>query len=49
MSYSVDTSALTEGWVRLYPLTVFPTLWHQMDSLIRKQRLMAVDEVLHEL
>jgi hypothetical protein len=45
----VDTSALTEGWVRLYPPAVFPTLWDKIDSLIRKKRLMAVDEVLHEL
>jgi hypothetical protein len=49
MSYSVDTSALTEGWVRLYPPAVFPSLWQKMDALIRKSRLMAVDEVLREL
>lgn len=49
MSYSVDTSALTEAWVRSYPPDVFPSLWHHLEELVKKRRLLAVDEVLHEL
>jgi Zn-dependent peptidase ImmA (M78 family) len=48
-SYSIDTSALIEAWVRSYPLDVFPTLWKQIEQLIRNGRLTAIDEVLREL
>jgi hypothetical protein len=49
VSYSVDTSALMEAWVRSYPPDVFPTLWSRLDGLIRAGRLLASDEVLREL
>ncbi|MHB1033051.1 MAG: DUF4411 family protein [Pirellulales bacterium] len=49
MSYSVDTSALLEAWVRHYPPDVFPTLWEQIEGLIGDGRLLAIDEVLREL
>ena len=49
MSYSIDTSALLEAWVRHYPPDVFPTLWEQIEKLIGDGRLLAIDEVLREL
>ena len=49
MSYSVDTSALLDAWVRYYPPDVFETLWKQLDSLVAKGRLLAIDEVRREL
>jgi len=49
VSYSVDTSALIDLWVRYYPPDVFDTLWKHLDDLVRKGRLLAVDEVRREL
>jgi len=49
VSYSIDTSALLEAWVRHYPPDVFPTLWQQIEKLISDGRLLAIDEVLREL
>ena len=49
MSYCVDTSALLDAWVRYYPPDVFETLWKQLDSLVAKGRLVAIDEVRREL
>jgi hypothetical protein len=45
----VDTSALLDAWVRYYPPDVFETLWKQLDSLVAKGRLLAIDEVRREL
>ncbi|MET0012051.1 MAG: DUF4411 family protein [Sedimenticola sp.] len=48
--YSIDTSALIEGWLRAYPPDTFPTLWEQhIDGLIQSGRLKASDEVLEEI
>lgn len=49
MSYSVDTSALLDAWVRYYPPDVFGTLWGQLDDLVEKGRLFSIDEVRREL
>lgn len=49
MKYSIDTSALLEGWVRHYPMDVFPSLWDRLDGLIVAGELRASEEVLHEL
>ena len=49
MSYSVDTSALLDAWVRYYPPDVFDTLWQRLDGLVSGGRLLAIDEVRREL
>jgi len=49
VSYSVDTSALLDAWVRYYPPDVFGTLWTRFDELIDAGRLLAIDEVRREL
>lgn len=49
MSYSVDTSAFLDAWVRYYPLDVFPGMWQQMDRAAKNGTLLASDEVLREL
>jgi hypothetical protein len=49
MKYSVDTSILIEGWRRLYPPDVLPSLWDALDDLIRSEELRASEEVLHDL
>ncbi len=49
MHYSLDTSAILDGWNRHYPPDVFPSLWDKLDELIDKGEIRAVDEVLHEL
>jgi Domain of unknown function (DUF4411) len=47
--YSVDTSALIEGWVRAYPIEVFPKLWSAVEKIIAEGRLIASVQVRHEL
>jgi len=49
VSYSVDTSALLDAWVRYYPPDVFDTLWKHIDVLIDESRLCVIDEVRREL
>lgn len=49
MEYSIDTSAILDGWRRYYPPDVFPPLWNRIEGLIAKGQLVAVEEVLHEL
>ncbi len=49
MSYSVDTSALLDAWVRYYPPDVFDTLWSRLDGLVVRGHLLAIDEVQREL
>jgi hypothetical protein len=45
----VDTSALIQARVELYPPDVFTTLWNYFEKLIDDGRLLATDEVLREL
>lgn len=47
--YSIDASALIDGWSRYYPQDVMPTLWERVDGLIRDGRLWATDEVFTEI
>ena len=49
MVYSIDTSALLDGWNRYYPCDVFPSLWDRFDDLIEAGELIASEEVLVEL
>jgi hypothetical protein len=49
LRYSIDTSAILDGWARYYPPDVFPGLWQHVDDLIAEGRLIATEEVLHEL
>ncbi len=47
--YVIDTSALLDGWVRYYPPDVFPSLWSQLEEMIKTGELLSPDEVLLEL
>jgi hypothetical protein len=49
LRYSVDTSAILDGWRRYYPPDTFPGLWEKIDLLIHSGDLQATEEVLHEL
>ena len=49
MRYSIDTSALLDGWVRYYPPDTFSSLWKRLEELIADGALRATEEVLHEL
>jgi hypothetical protein len=47
--YSIDTSAILDGWVRHYPPDVFPALWERIEQAINDGKLKATEEVLLEL
>jgi hypothetical protein len=49
LAYSIDTSALVDGWVRYYPHENFPQLWVQIEGLIDDGALRAPLPVLWEL
>ena len=49
MKYSIDTSALMDGWARYYPPDVFPVVWERLDGLIQAGDLVAIEEVSVEL
>lgn len=49
MRYSIDTSAILDGWRRYYPPDVLPDVWNGLDDLIRDGHLAATEEVLLEL
>ncbi len=49
MKYSIDTSALIEGWYRRFPPDVVPGFWDNLDKLIQNGNLKATEEVLVEL
>ena len=49
MKYSFDTSAIIQGWRRLYPPRVFPALWTEIETLIDNGTIVATEEVLVEL
>lgn len=49
MRYSIDTSAILDGWVRYYPPDTFSSLWERIESLIENGTLRATEEVLYEL
>ena len=47
--YSIDTSALIDGWVRYYRPTVFRRLWEDMGGLVLAGQLVASKSVWHEI
>lgn len=49
MTYSIDTSALLDGWRRYYPPDVFPRLWRRLEELIDAGELIATEEILRDL
>ena len=49
MDYCIDTSALIDGWVRWYPIDVFPSLWDKIGAMVDAGKLIAPNEVLEEL
>ena len=49
MRYSIDTSAILDGWIRHYPPDVIPSLWGKVDDVIQSGELIATEEVLIEL
>ena len=49
MTWCMDTSALVEPWVRLYPPDVFPPVWTALEAMAREGRLFAPLEVKLEL
>lgn len=49
MRYSIDTSAILDGWRRYYPPDVFPDVWTGLDDLVERGDLRATEEVLVEL
>ncbi len=48
-AYCIDTNALVDLWRRLYPKDVFPSLWKNIEELIRSGALITPREVLNEL
>lgn len=49
MRYSIDTSSIIEGWHRLYPPDVFPSVWPRLEAMAGNGDLAATEEVLTEL
>lgn len=51
MKYSIDSSALINGWQKYYPpdIDIFSPIWDGLSSLIDSGDLRATEEVLHEL
>jgi predicted nucleic acid-binding protein len=49
VKYSIDTSAILDGWIRDYPPKVFPSIWANIETLVESSDLRASEEVLHEL
>lgn len=47
--YSIDTSALMDGWCRFYRPKNFGFVWKHLELLIEEERLRASVEVLHEI
>lgn len=49
MIYSIDTSALIEGWIREIPPDIFYSVWEKIEILIDDGKLVATEEVLFDL
>lgn len=49
MKYSIDTSAILDGYNRFYPPDVFPKLWNLLEGLISNGSLKATELVFEEL
>ena len=48
-TYSIDSSALLDGWVRHYPPEHFPSLWDRVRALIGEGRFLVSEEVFVEI
>jgi hypothetical protein len=49
VSFSLDTSAILDAWVRHYPPDVFPSIWERMKGAASEGKIFIIDEVLSEL
>ena len=49
MKYSLDTSALLDGYTRFYPPDIFPNLWNNINQIINRGELRATYMVMDEL
>jgi hypothetical protein len=47
--YSIDSSAILDGWVRYYPPDVFGSVWERLKGLGNNGTLFTPDEVIEEL
>jgi len=47
--YSLDTSALLDGWKHWHPPDLFPSLWDRIVDSINNGDLRAIEEVQREL
>lgn len=48
-SYSIDTSAILDAWVRYYPIDTFPTFWVNFEKFITNGTGVASELIKHEL
>ena len=46
--YSLDTSSLIDAYRKLYPMDNFPSLWQDIENLIRQDRLIMSEFVFAE-
>lgn len=46
--YSLDTSSLIDAYRKFYPMENFPSLWHDLETLIRQDRLKMSEFVFAE-
>jgi O-methyltransferase involved in polyketide biosynthesis len=49
MKYSIDTSAILDGWARYFPPDVIPGLWDNLEKMVLLGELIATEEVYYEL
>ncbi len=49
VTYSIDTSALLDAWVRYYPPEHFPNFWRRIENLILESRFVVSEEVLRDI
>jgi hypothetical protein len=49
MKYSIDTSAILDGWSRYFPPDVVPGLWVNLEKMIIDGKLIATEEVYIEI
>ncbi len=47
--YTIDASALMDGWSRYYPPDILPSLWESIEQTIKSNRLISPVEVKLEL
>lgn len=47
--YSIDTSAILDGWTRYYPPDVFPAVWSRLEELCDEGVIVAAEEVKIEM